>query len=46
MKSQSEKEDETIVEEMEKLISDWQTYGKQSKKEKPQRLVKDLNAES
>ena len=34
MKSQSEKEDETIVEEMEKLISDWQ------------RLVKDLNAES
>ena len=37
-----EKEEDKIVEEMEKLISDWQTYGEQSRKEKPQKLVRDL----
>jgi len=36
MKSQAEIDQEKIVEEMEKLISDTQTYQKQSK------LVKDL----
>jgi hypothetical protein len=44
MDRQSEKEEEAIVEEMEKLISDWQTYYDQSKKEKPQKLAKDLKA--
>jgi hypothetical protein len=40
MEARSKKEEEEIVEEMEELISNWQTYGKQTKKEKPLKLVK------
>ncbi|MGZ4850574.1 MAG: hypothetical protein ACXV2C_04250 [Candidatus Bathyarchaeia archaeon] len=39
MKARSE---EAIKEEMEKLISDRQTYRQQSRKEKPQKLAKIL----
>ena len=42
MEEQAEKKEEIIVVEMEKLISDWATYEKHYKKEKPQRLVRDL----
>jgi hypothetical protein len=39
MESQLENE-EVIVVEMDKLISDWQTYKRQSNKEKPYKLVR------
>jgi hypothetical protein len=42
MESQSNKDQNKTTEEMEKLISDWQTYGKMSKKEKPMKLVRAL----
>ncbi len=42
MERQSE-EEESIVVEMEKLISEWETYEKQSRKEKPQKLLHDLS---
>ncbi len=40
MEARSKKEEDAIIGEMEELISNWQTYGKQSKKEKPLKLVK------
>jgi hypothetical protein len=46
MKAQTENEEESIVVEMEKLISDWGTYKEQSKKEKPQKLVRDLKSQN
>jgi hypothetical protein len=42
MELPSEKEQDKIIDEMEKLISDWQTYYDQSKREKPHKLLKDL----